>query len=155
MFVGASMGATAVLLYCDLCTVAIAFNPEVDVTREKRLVVWLGGRRLPKALRSNMFHLISDTVHRTKARVFICLSGPDSPTQGDVYQASLLGYPKVTIDQKDATLPIISRRDNPDGRDGGGVSLFYFPECGSHGLPMYLKKHERLLPLLKQVFGAR
>jgi len=92
LFIGASMGASAALLFGHLATRAVVFSPFVDLDKEVRWDYWLSKFRLPRHLRAMMAkRILSNVSSRPELQTHVGRS------YGDIDQALLLPAKSVVI----------------------------------------------------------
>jgi len=122
MFIGASLGATAALLYSNMSDLVLAFNPQVDINRLRGMMGW-NARRVPKHIRINFCNLLNNNISKCNGKIFAHIS----TLPGDALQATYL----KPVDH----LTIVKHLD--------------FDE---HGLASHLKKKGQLVSLIKDAY---
>lgn len=111
LFIATCMAASTALMYSNLCTNLICFNPQVSLVKENRWKYWIAGQMMPKDLRDRFESIINDTVMASTANINVHVSND----QEEIFQASMLhSNAKITIhkDCSDHALPMFLRKDN-------------------------------------------
>jgi len=132
VFIGNCLGGTGAILFAHLADVVIAFNPLIDLNAFGCTSAhYWAKRRFPPAWQDNK------VLERLKASCKLCRSKGwganvtihSSNTPSAVYQAKILA--STSVDAADVVI---------------------YDDCRS-GLPQYLKKHDKLVPLVAHAYN--
>eukprot|EP01095_Lingulamoeba_sp_RSL-Kostka_P015852 TRINITY_DN745_c1_g1_i1.p1 TRINITY_DN745_c1_g1~~TRINITY_DN745_c1_g1_i1.p1 ORF type:complete len:276 (+),score=59.22 TRINITY_DN745_c1_g1_i1:33-860(+) len=124
MVVGNCLGGTGALLFSNLATQAVVFNPFINFINDKRLKVRYGSSRLPKDIKKKHTNLLNDTI---------------SQCRGDVY----VHVSELNEDDLDQSKYLDTSLEN--------LHIIYHP-WSQKNLPGHLKKRDELIPLIYEAY---
>jgi len=111
IFVGASMGASATLMFSHLADYVIAFNPQTHPIIHQKYAMRWNARRMPKYLQDSFLDILKTNIAKSKGVNHVYIGSLAS----DVHQARLLP-PKVIVHEinecPDHTLPAYLKKMN-------------------------------------------
>ena len=123
LFIGASMGASAALMFSHLSTACLSFAPFIDLDRDPRWDMKLARYRLPAHMRTFMRDVIMRNAQDANVQPRINIQVGVFP--GDLAQAKLIEpHARVTV----------------------------HPGCPTHQVARFLRDRGELLPLLSRMY---